>query len=117
MLYSSSERKSTITAVERKASEPFANVVYMLNFWLDGKMWQSESLFNDIKAAINKLSHAWCEISASESIIIQELSDGLFQATLTAFMNAEQTLQKDINAKLEEIALFQAFLQASANRH
>ena len=91
------------------------NVINMLNLWITPDMWQNKTLFAEIKAVTQKLSESFYQLSERELFITQELTNGLLEATLSSFDNADDSLKEALALSLEDILEFQSLLVTGAH--
>jgi hypothetical protein len=94
-----------------------SSVINMLSLWVTPDMWQDKTLFAEIKEVIQKLSEPSYQLSERELFITQELTNGLLEATLASFNNAENSLKDELSLSLKQILEFQSFLVAGADAH
>jgi len=94
-----------------------ANVINMLTLWNTSEMWEDKTLFAEIQEVIQKLSRSSYQLSERELFITQELTNGLLEATLASFANADYLLKEDLTLALNDIANFQSFLVTASDVH
>ncbi len=94
-----------------------SNVINMLNLFNTPNMWQDKEIYLEIKTVISKLSNSVFELSERDLFLVQELTQGLLESTLSTFERAETIDKPELVKCLDDLTIFQSFLYSKTIHH